>query len=304
MLKKYTAVFLFVLWISAGLGNAAENSGLPKGAKTIPTKGPYAHHVESATSPDGLAWTRDQQTIAEHASVPCAIALDAGRILVYYVDASQLPETINGSESLDGGKTWKVLGVTIEGLSGTKAVDPSIVKLPDGRLRLYYFNVHGEINQHGEHSIYSAVSDDGVHFKEEKEVYRHRGLVDPDIFWTGTNWRMYVYNLHDRATIMAQSEDGLTFQDAGTLPLRGWGTVAPVSLGDKRFRLYAFEQPSSHSIHSFTSTDLIRWVKEGGVRLTVNKDENITDPFPVKLIDGSWKMFFKVEPAHEHAKKK
>lgn len=47
-----------------------------------PMGGPYTHRVLSATSQDGLRWTRDEGVRMEHASVPCAVA-DGDRILLY-----------------------------------------------------------------------------------------------------------------------------------------------------------------------------------------------------------------------------
>ena len=53
-----------------------------------PKGGPYVHRIGSASSADGLAWTLDEGTRLEHASLPCAVALK-DRILLYYVDADR-----------------------------------------------------------------------------------------------------------------------------------------------------------------------------------------------------------------------
>ncbi|MFH1149033.1 MAG: exo-alpha-sialidase [Actinomycetota bacterium] len=257
--------------------------------------GPYAHRVMSASSPDGLTWTPDGSTLLEHASVPCAVVTPAGNLRIYYVDASVVPETANCAESNDGGKTFQALGLTIEGLPTEKAVDPSIVLLPDGRYRLYYFGVTGSPAMAGDHSIYSAISDDGIHFTQEKDVFRYAGLVDPDVFWTGTDWMMYVFSI-GQGTITARSADGLSFEYAGPLSLQKWGTVAPVSLGDGRFRLFAFDQPASTMVGSFVSGDLQTWTQEEGTRLSAPDGYQITDPFVVRMPDGSWKMVFKAQP--------
>ncbi|MBU1672694.1 MAG: exo-alpha-sialidase, partial [Actinobacteria bacterium] len=256
--------------------------------------GPYTHRVMSASSPDGLTWTPDGRTLLEHASVPCAVVTPSGALRAYYVDAGQVPETANCAESTDGGATFRVLGLTIEGLPTEKAVDPSIVILPDGRYRLYYFGVSGSPAQAGEHSIYSAVSEDGVHFVQEKEVFRYPGLVDPDVFWTGSDWMMYVFSI-GKETIVARSADGLSFEYTGPLSLQRWGTTAPVSLGDGRFRLYAFDQPASTTVASFLSTDCINWTREEGTRLSAPQGFQVTDPFVVRMPDGTWKMVFKMQ---------
>lgn len=260
-----------------------------------PAGGPYTHRVMSATSGNGLDWTYDDRTLIEHASVPSAIVTPAGNLRVYYVDAGQVPETTNCAESTDGGKTFRVLGLSIENRPGEKALDPSIVLLPDGRYRLYYFGVTGSPSQAGEHSIYSAISDDGVRFVQEREAFKYPGLVDPDVFWTGSDWMMYVFSLDAGGTITARSADGRSFEYAGPLSLKGWGTVAPVALGDGRFRLYAFDQPAGTTVASFLSSDCVTWTREEGTRLSAPEGFQITDPFVVRLADGSWKMIFKVQ---------
>ncbi len=267
-------------------------AGAPKG-------GPYFHRVESATSRDGLQFERDGKVLREHASVPCAL-VRGSEIFVYFVDAGQVgqgphkQETVKGIVSKDSGKSWEYLDVQIEGLSGDKAVDPSAVLLPDGRIRLYYYSVRGRIDSEDDHAIASAVSSDGVNFEEEGRVFAYPGLVDPDVFKTDSGYEMYVFSLSAHGTVVADSRDGKTFEYKGMHPLQGYGTVAPVRLPDGRWRQYAFEQPSSNSIVSFVSGDLESWETEPGERLTVAKDEEITDPFVVRLPDGRWKMFFKI----------
>jgi len=257
--------------------------------------GPYTHQVQSATSADGLTWALDNRVLIEHASVPAAIVTPEGKIRLYYVDASKTPENVNCAESPDGGATFSVLNCTIANRAGDKAVDPSIVRLSDGRYRLYYYAVTGRIDATSQHAIYSAVSTDGVRFTQEKKVFEYAGAVDPDVFWTGAEWLMYVFASQENRTIIARSGDGLDFEYAGPLGLRNWGTTAPIKLADGRFRLYGFKQPEMNVVGSFISSDALNWTQESGTRLTVPAGQQITDPFVVRLPDGLWKMYFKVQ---------
>ncbi len=270
-----------------------QTPGTPPG----PSGGPYFHQIQSATSADGIRWTLDNRVLIEHASVPATIVTPEGKIRIYYVDASQMPETTNCAESSDGGKTFKVLNCTIANRAAEKALDPSIVRLPDGRYRLYYYASAPNPNTKDPHAIYGAISNDGIQFTQEQKVFEYAGLVDPDVFWTGKEWLMYVFSLDSRGTIVARSRDGLNFEYVGPLSLKNWGTVAPVKLDDGSFRLYAFKQPESQVIGSFTSFDAIQWTQEEGVRLNAPLGQSITDPFVVRLPDGTWKMFFKTERA-------
>ena len=275
-------------------GGKGQPPGRPGGPGNGPQGGPYFHQIYSASSTDGLRWTKDQHMLIDHASVPCAIVTPEGHIRLYFVDASTAPENTNAAESKDGGRTFTKLNCTIDDLGkGWKALDPSVVRLPDGRYRLYYYRCPGNPDTKTTHAIYSAISDDGIRFKQEGQVFAYEGLVDPDVFQVKDKWLMYVFSLRMPGTIIAESSDGLHFRYSRPLSLRGWGTVAPLRLPDGRFRLYAFNQAGAQEVASFLSTDGIEWIKEPGVRLQAEVGEQITDPYVVKLADGSWKMFYK-----------
>lgn len=258
-----------------------------------PQEGPHTHQVMSATSRDGLAWTEDGKVLLEHASVPCAIVTPEGKVLLYFVDASRAPENVNCVESTDGGKTFQKTRFAIQGMTAHKAVDPSIVRLENGKYRLYYFGCRRNPDEEGTHAIYSAISDDGIRFTEEKRVFDREGLVDPDVFWTGKEWLMYVFGLG--RTEIARSADGLSFEYVGPLHLKFWGTTAPVRLEDGTFRLYAFTQRGANKVCSFASKDCRTWTQEEGTRLAPPEGKEITDPFVVRLKEGTWKMFYKIQ---------
>jgi hypothetical protein len=260
--------------------------------------GPYTHRVESASSPDGLNWTRDSGVRLEHASVPCAIA-DDQRIVLYYVDADRTPgkpETVGCSISYDSVEFQKQ-PFSINGLPTLKAVDPCVLRDGDGKYRLYYLasNARGDPAQAVQpHEIHLALSDDGIYFNEVRAVFSYAGLVDPDVFVFNNTWFMYVFSRNQ--TIIATSQDGYNFVYRQPLSLKNWGTVAPVRFDDGRLRLYAFEQGkgSGNIVASFVSKNGFDWTAENGSRLVAAADELITDPYVVKWQDN-YKMYFKVE---------
>jgi len=270
--------------------------GPPQGGR--PQGGPFTHKVLSASSQDGLVWTRDPGVRLEHASVPCAVAT-GDRIFLYYVDANRgpgLPESVGCAVSSDG-LVFERQPFTIDGMRSVKAVDPGVLRDPDGTFRLYYLASNAAGDPAGEpqdHEIHLALSEDGIRFRHQGTAFSYAALVDPDVFFYKNTWFMYVFG--GRGTVIATSGDGLRFTYKQMLDLPGWGTVAPIQLDDGRLRLYAFEQrrPGGNTVRSFISSNGLDWVPEPGDRLVAAPDEQITDPFVVRW-KGGYKMYFKVE---------
>jgi hypothetical protein len=268
-----------------------------------PMGGPYVHKILSASSVDGLRWTRDAGVRLEHASVPCVVA-DGNRILLYFVDADRgegKPESVNCAMSFDSIMFEKQLFV-IDGLPTRKAVDPSVLKDPNGQFRLYYFasDAGGDpAAQSEQHEIHLALSEDGIRFKEAGTAFRYPRLVDPDVFLFKGTWFMYVFGSGN--TSIATSLDGYHFEYLQELGLFGYGTVAPLLLDNERLRLYAFEQRKSvgNAFVSFLSADGINWTREKGVLLKAANNEQITDPFVIRW-KGGYKMYFKSEPRNQN----
>ncbi|MBM3767969.1 MAG: hypothetical protein FJW32_21495 [Acidobacteria bacterium] len=267
--------------------------------------GLITHQVGSATSPDGINWTRDPGIRLARASVPAAINDNDERVLLYFVQPPAepgTPETVALAVSTDGARFGVDPNFRIEGLSTVKAVDPSIIKDDDGKFRLYYL----ASNHPGDpaagpnpHAIHLAVSDDGVRFTETGVVFEHNDLVDPDVFRVGGDWLMYVFA--GRETAIARSKDGgLRFTYEGAMSPPNWGTTAPITLPDERLRLYAFDQrtPSANVVRSFTSTDGVNWTQDDGERLRANPGEQITDPYVIPW-RGGYKMYFKTSAAQQ-----
>ncbi len=267
---------------------------------------PREHQVLSATSSDGLTWTRDAGVRLRSASVPCAINDRDQRVLLYVVRPPDEPGGVGGvscAVSTNGTDFSIAREFRIEGLSTRSAADPAIVKDRDGKFRLYYLaSNHRGDPAAGEnpHLINYARSEDGLHFREVGTAFRYYNLVDPDVFRFQDQWFMYVFARH--ANVIATSADGREFKYARTMLPRDWGTTAAVSLPDGRLRLYAFEQtvPIGNVVRSFTSTNGLDWTAEPGERLRANADEQITDPSVIPW-QGGWKMYFKTSPARKRS---
>jgi len=101
---------------------------------TPPASGPWYHTVRSAASGDGLSFHDEREAaLVEHGSVPSALRLSDGTLVVYFVDfSSGAPERLGCVVSRDRGATYQWGGCVITGLRSVKAVDPCPVLLEDG----------------------------------------------------------------------------------------------------------------------------------------------------------------------------
>lgn len=194
---------------------------------------------------------------------------------------------------------WTREGVIIPG----GYCDPEVVKLPDGRYRMYYGldprTYPENIN------IVSAVSSDGLNWTAEPGTRMSEGALPSVIELPDGRWRMY-YN-SPGSIQSAISDDGLNFQAEGLRLATNLGGPSVVKLDDGRYRMYLqdFEfiavtvttgmprmdvSPSVSRIKSAISPDGLSWEMEPGVR--IDAQYAIGTPDIVKLPDGSFQLYF------------
>ncbi len=253
--------------------------------------GPYYHEIFFATSTDGETWDVESESFVQHASVPDLILLDqdvgdfeAGTLLSYFVDASNMPaggnEMIGLVYSTDNGETWSEQEViTIVGSESQTPVDPSIVQLENGNLRLYYFDLGTVRSGEGEFAMYAAISDDGRTFTVEQAVFTSTTLMtDPEVILFDNTWFMYFV----MGTIaVATSSDGLNFIYIDDTELQGIPGAVVVDDGSY---LYG----CSGGVTRATSSDGLTFETE-----EVVVTEDLCDPAPVLLDDRSFAMLVK-----------
>jgi hypothetical protein len=192
------------------------------------TGGIYDHAVFFASSFDGEEWDIGETAIAMHASVPELLVLDqavgnlpAGTAMSYFVDSSPLAdgldEAVSFVTSTDDGETWSER-TQIELDEEYLPVDPSVIQLADGRLRLHFFDFTSsrEVDSNKDHIFYSAISDDGINFEIEGESLVSETLMtDPEVVFFDDEWFMY-FAMHEGDNMgvwVATSDDGITFGD-------------------------------------------------------------------------------------------
>jgi hypothetical protein len=243
----------------------------------------------------------------EKASVPDAVLLtqdsgagDAGDLLMYFPSFENF--TGNGSEqiayarSTDNGETWSERQmITLSGKQNDgAAVDPSLVQLSDGRLRMYFYGADSTFGDPaattGNHNIYSAVSSDGEHFTVEDGI--RVGLpqiTDPEVVYLNDHWVMYISK--GTESLIATSKDGLAF----TVSDQTWnGGGVPGAYVDDSDIVHVYGC-GTNGIMTQISTDGITFTGSAtsALRATGTEPKAICDPSPVQLFDGTVLMVYK-----------
>jgi len=265
----------------------------------------YNHAIYFAHGRNEMSWKLVDTPIIKHASVPDLLVLDQGvgeipdgALVSYFVDTSPLAngfdETISYSYSLDKGTTWSErVEITVIGDVDVLPVDPSVVQLEDGRLRLYFFDFfHSRIpEQLGPSIFYSALSEDGIHFTiEDVALESDEPMTDPDVVYFQDEWFMY-YARHDYAggsVWLAKSTDGITFiNNVQILDISG---IPGAMVTHDKVHIYGCDIGISYA----TSSNGIVFAQEGSV-LYGNIQENplICDPSPTPLKDGTFGLVVK-----------
>jgi len=263
------------------------------------TNGPYYHQVYSATSTDGLNWQTDGKLLFGHASVPGAVITDNGTIFVYFVDGTN---TVNGgpavAKSTDLGETWTEYATNFENPITDKNcfADPEAELLDKGTIRLYLvcFPLNLSPTQRAKTEVISALSDDGLNFKIEDGEriisQNNESLTDPDVIKIGEVWKMYIS--HGSNVVSFTSEDGLNFtRDSGLKNSTG-AVTGSYLISDNLARHYF---SANDGIRSATSSGG-DWTVESGLRLARGGNKMFGSPTVVRLPDGTYKMFYKIQP--------
>jgi hypothetical protein len=182
------------------------------------------------TAPDGKM---ERVTTFERAGVPTVARLGDGRLIAAHqhfpADFGADFDKVAVHFSDDDGRTWsppQVIQLTGLPAGMRFPFDPTLVPLPDGRVRIYFTSLHGRRFDESKPAIYSAISRDGVKFEFEPgvrfaiegrpvidcAVALHRGvfhLYSPD---NGTdNSQRDGERPRDGVGYHATSSDGLSF---------------------------------------------------------------------------------------------
>lgn len=291
----------------------SEGEGPTPSETEAPTEGIKSHELYFAVSDDGETWQRSpEETILEMASVPNLLLLEqdvgdfkAGTLISHFVDASEMhdwgEERIGYITSEDNGETWSDRAlITIEDLpEGVTAVDPCVVQLSDGRLRLYFFDfsankdlLNGEAT---DPTFYSAISEDGLTFEFEGEVYSSTAalITDPEVLWLEDHWLLYnpVFETAESMQTgenkiqISESTDGTDFEYLTAINFQG---IPGVML----------EEDGTVSLFGCSKEGITRVISTNGIDFDLENEEVVLkiggcDPDPVQLSNGTYAMVLK-----------
>ncbi len=263
------------------------DQGKPSGGgNLIDQLGPRGHQIMSATSVDALHWTVAPDVLRDAGSVPDVVTLPNGILHIYFVDGlSPAPGLLQGSPQ----QGWQPLELSLTDGPSMGIVDPDAMLLPDGRIRLFYLAAM-PANPTAPRAVYSAVSEDGIHFTQEEGVrVAVEHITDPSVVVLpdGT-WLMALSR--GGTTLLARSTDGVTFSLTEVVVNEG-GVPELTLLPDGSLRLFV---SAPDGIRSLRSTDGGNtWEPEAGLRISAEEGNVAADPGVTRLPDGTWFMVWK-----------
>jgi hypothetical protein len=240
---------------------------------------PRYSHLYSAISDDGLNWKQEGEVLIKAISVPDIVKLEKGYRL-YFVDG--IIDTANCAFSEDG-KKWAFERFRLN--SSIRVLDPNVVRLEDGRYRLYFDEGFRDPFNRRNSGLLSAISSDGVNFEMEEGVrFNEPTVADPEVLKMGDTYRLYYPSDEPGKIKTAISYDGgFTFKKESTLSLQNAGAsfeIIPVEAG---WRIY---YNSLEGMSVAFSSDGLDW------RFEKTLGFEGANPAVVRLLNGKRRMYY------------
>lgn len=258
-----------------------------------------------------FSWEKDTGSRIVDGSVPFIHKLKDGRVRLYYCNDKGILSAI----SKDGLTFAKEQGIRI--IPGTgfelQVCDPTIVDLPDGKMRMYYKGANSMNPGPGQsiHKIFSAISSDGLTF--QKEGLRIDSETNGDNGWASVpdaitlpdgRVRMYYVTAAEmqHGIGSAISSDGLNFVKETGIRVRDLVDPALINIGD-RYLLFAASIDERFAkvpkgVYYLESPDGM----EFGEPVAVFQGDNVYDPSVLKIDDNTVRVFYgKIVPPQKPA---
>ncbi len=262
--------------------------------------------IESFVEALSFSWDKDSGSRVVDGSVPFVHLLKNGKVRLYYCNSKGILSAIS-----DDGLTFeKEQGVRIAPGTGFESIvcDPTIVNLPDGRMRMYYKGANSQAGGPGQsiHKIYSAVSSDGLTFQKEglridSETSGDKGWASVPDAITLPDGRVRIYYVTaaemQHGIGSSISSDGLNFVKEPGLRVENLVDPALVKVGD-RYLLFAASIDERFArvpkgIYYLESSDGLDF----GEPIAVFQGNNVYDPSVLKIDENTIRVFYgKVVP--------
>lgn len=269
--------------------------------------GPGVMRLMTATSPDGLVFTRTGQVVTDQGDVPDLAVDSRGRVYLYYVGWTVGTERNKPvvAISCDKGRSWVYKKVVLAGFEGmTDPVDPDVQVLPDGTFRIYLTSAPPGAGMEGART-YRAEGTDGIRFAVKGVAFQPPSGValDPSTVRVGSTWHLFTGG-QPGSNRHATSPDGEAFtflrEEVFTRDGRPqmMANGVPVGSGARFYTFDATPPPGgTTTIGSVSTADGTTWTADPGTRLTMDassgKEGNgVKDPAVATLPDGTSLMVY------------
>jgi len=209
--------------------------------------------IDSAVSDDGLKFIKESGVRVDMGCDPTIVKTSDGKFRMYYKISSgpggpgQAVHSIYSAISNDG-LSFKLEGLRIDSQKtgdGGWASVPDAVKLPDGRVRIYYVSNDPQ----AEGGIMSAISSDGLKFTKESGVRIKGNYVDPAVAMLsdGRYWMLLAHNCPPEKVsctgeddlYASTSIDGLNYTTPKLVhPAHSFFDPAVMQTGEGNYRIY------------------------------------------------------------------
>jgi hypothetical protein len=278
--------------LAKGAADAPE--GTPTGKDGETAHGPWDTRLVLATSEDSVNWEKTELVLADQADVPSLVYDSEGTLFLYYVTwAGKISNRIVVAVSEDDGESWSFKKVDLPSEKGWSAiVDPAVVLLDDGTLRMYATLDEGDGEGPATHSF---ISKDGITFEIEDGVRfdSENYVLDPNVLLIGDTWH-YFAGGEGAKNYHATSSDGLDFEEEEKISLDNLMFSNGIAV-EGGARYYAFEFSVDDAIYSLFSEDGSEWEVEGVVLELEESDVEtraVKDASVIQLKDESYLMVY------------
>lgn len=259
---------------------------------------PGRRRVMTATSKDGLTFSRTNEIVTDQANVPDFLMTDDGTLYLYFSGwtVGTKNNAMGVAVSKDQGDTWTFHNVEFSGANDmAHSGDPDIVLLDDGTFRMY--STSG-IPGKRETAIYYSEGADGIRFATNGVAFQaDPPALDSNTYLIGDIWHMMTLSGQTTETYEATSKDGMTFAKSSRVQYkvgREDMVMSNVIEIDGGYRMYGFTRTD---IRSYFSKDGTTWTADPGVRLALDtssglESEYVKDPSVIRLKDGTYLMAY------------